>query len=154
VAIVVGVDGSPESKQALRWALTEARLRHSRVRAVWVWHLPMKFVPTTSGIGPTSMYEPVDPERNDELRRRAEQQLDAVVAEVKRETPEGADVRVGQEVVCGHSAEMLVEAAADADMLVVGSRGRGGFAGLLLGSVSQACAHHARCPVVIIRHPD
>jgi nucleotide-binding universal stress UspA family protein len=150
VPIVVGVDGSHESKQALRWALSEARLRRTPVHAVWVWHLPVELGPSIGPILP-QVYEPDDPDRDAELRRRIEQQLDAVVAEVARELPEAADVHIEQSVVVGHAADMLVEAASGQELLVVGSRGRGGFAGLLLGSVSQACAHHAPCPVVIVR---
>lgn len=151
MAIVVGVDGSPEAKRALRWALVEASLRGTPVRAVSVWHLPVEVAPAIGPILPVPVYEPADADREEDLRRRTQEQLDATVTEVEREIPEAADVHVEQHVVAGHAAEMLIEAAADAELLVVGSRGRGGFAGLLLGSVSQACAHHARCPVVIVR---
>ena len=153
MAIVVGVDGSPEAKRALRWALIEASLRRTSVHAVSVWHVPVEVAPTIGPILPVPVYEPAQADREEDLRRRTKEQLDAIVAEVKREVPEADGVRVEEQVVAGHAAEMLVEAAADAELLVVGSRGRGGFTGLLLGSVSQACAHHARCPVVIFRSP-
>jgi len=107
-------------------------------------------------IGPlvaAPMYMSNEAER-EEVRRRAEQRLEAVVAEVEREMPEAADARIERVVVAGHPAEMLLAAASGAELLVVGSRGRGGFAGLLLGSVSQTCAHHARCPVVIVRRGE
>lgn len=151
MAIVVGVDGSPESKQALRWALTEATLRQTTVRAVWVWQLPVQIVPTVAPILPMPMYEPADPVRDEQVQHATEQHLEALVADVRRTMPEAAAVPVEEQAVGGHVAETLVEAAGEAELLVVGSRGRGGFAGLLLGSVSQACAHHARCPVVIVR---
>jgi nucleotide-binding universal stress UspA family protein len=140
--IVVGVDGSAESKEALRWALDEARLRHASVRVVHAWSLPALGV----GLG----YAPVvDNELIEGLRQAAEAVVDRTVEEVG-----GADgVDVDRVALEGPAALMLVEAAKEADLLVVGSRGHGGFTGLLLGSVSQQCAHHGTCPVVIVRGP-
>jgi nucleotide-binding universal stress UspA family protein len=149
MAIVVGVDGSEESRAALRWALEEARLRHTHVRAVHAWELPLSLIPPQPYLGEPVVTEPlVDV---DEFRKRAEQLLDHVVHHVAGDT---GDVHVEQDVRDGHPSDVLVKASENADLLVVGSRGRGGFAGLLLGSVSQACAHHASCPVVIIRRPE
>ena len=137
--IVVGVDGSEESKAALRWALDEGRLRSARVRAIYAWAFP--HVDTwTTGYVATAQFN------IDALQHDAEEFLDSVIAEAKTE-----GVGVGRAALEGSAAQVLVEAAAEADLLVVGSRGRGGFAGLLLGSVSQQCAHHAPCPVVIVR---
>jgi nucleotide-binding universal stress UspA family protein len=137
--IVVGVDGSEASKEALRWALEEARLRRSRLRAVYAWVYPQiggrGYIPS----------ELLDPEL---LRQTAQERLDALVVEVAGESP-GVELERG--VHEGPAAQVLVEAAQGAALLVVGSRGHGGFAGLLLGSVSQQCAHHAPCPVVIVR---
>ena len=138
--IVVGVDGSDESKEALRWALEEARLRGATLRAVHAWAVPAAVA--------VHGYAPPDLVDRDLLRDRAAQTLDAVVAEVAGETP---SVRVERVTGEGSAARVLVEAAKDADLLVVGSRGHGDFAGLLLGSVSHQCAHHARCAVVIVR---
>ncbi len=144
MAIIVGVDGSSESIGALRWAIEEARLRNTGVRAVHVW----KFPPLLSTGDPFVLGSGLDPLLTEpsELRKLAEARLADAVAQA---TPDPAGV--GQEVVEGHPAESLVEAAKGEELLVVGSRGRGGFGGLLLGSVSHACAHHARCPVVIVR---
>ena len=136
--IVVGVDGSDESKAALRWALDEGRLRGARVRAIYAWNFP-PMVASWAYVGPAEL-------DTDALQREAEGFLDSVVARTKTE---GVDVE--HAAVQGSAAQMLVEAAAEADLLVVGSRGHGGFTGLLLGSVSQQCAHHAPCPVVIVR---
>jgi nucleotide-binding universal stress UspA family protein len=149
MAIVVGVDGSEESKAALRWAIEEARLRQTDVRAVHAWEFPVSLVAPQPFLGEPVVTEPlVDA---NEFRTRAEQLLDRVVSDVAGEIK---DVRVEQDVREGHPSDVLIKAAEEAELLVVGSRGRGGFAGLLLGSVSQACAHHATCPVVIIRrHP-
>jgi nucleotide-binding universal stress UspA family protein len=135
--IVVGVDGSPESRAALRWAVAEARLRGARLEAVHVWSFPI--VPGRE-LGPSYVI-PIE-----ELREDAKETLDLVLAE---EGVEG--VNVERAVVEGNPADVLVEAAREADLLVVGSRGHGGVAGLLLGSVSRQCAHHAACPVVIVR---
>ena len=136
--IVVGVDGSDESKEALRWALEEARLRHATVRAVYAWRDPYVLAP---GFGLPEDFE------FDALRERAVETLDAVIAEVDGTS----DVLVDGVVAEGAAASVLVDAAEGADLLVVGSRGHGGFVGLLLGSVSQQCVQHAPCPVLVVR---
>ena len=144
MAIIVGVDGSAESLEALRWALEEARVRSTTVRAVHVWQYPATMV-----IGDPFLGGPeVDPLliEPSELPHLAKAHL----AEIVRDAALDPDA-VEQQAVQGHPAESLLEASKDAELLVVGSRGHGGFAGLLLGSVSQACAQHARCPVVIVR---
>jgi nucleotide-binding universal stress UspA family protein len=137
--IVVGVDGSGSSREAIRWARDEARLRNTDVRAVYAWLLPMvngyQYIPP----------ELIDP---DELERRAQELVDAAVAEAAGES---TGVHVESRAVEGSAAEVLVRESRDADMLVLGSRGHGGFAGLLLGSVGQQCVHHAVCPVVVVR---
>jgi nucleotide-binding universal stress UspA family protein len=134
--IVVGVDGSDQSKAALLWAVEEAGLRGAIVRAVYAWSAP--YVPVPGAV--------LTEHNLEELRLRGERMLETVTA-----TVDSKGVEVECISVAGGPAPVLVEAAKDADLLVVGSRGRGGFAGLLLGSVSQQCAHHARCPVVIVR---
>jgi len=144
VTIVVGVDGSPESRAALLWAVEEGKLRHKAVRAVMAWDYP----PTAAAADPYLVspgYEAIafDPQ---DLRSVAETRLSAIVEEV---VPGAGEVE--QVTVEGGAAEALLEQAADADMVVVGSRGHGGFSGLLLGSVSQQVAHHSTCPVVIVR---
>ena len=141
-AIVVGVDYSAGAKQALRFALEEARLRNATLRAVHVWQF--RYVGST---GMEGFLPPVGGELRD-FRDEAEAALDATLREA---IPETAGVEVERRVVEGAPAAVLVEESRDADLLVVGSRGHGGFAQLLLGSVSQQCAHHAECPVVIVR---
>ena len=140
VRIVVGVDGSDSSKEALRWALGEARLRGASLRVVFSWKIPLYLI---DGLAPVEATP--DPTA---LSKAAQQRLDSIVYEV---TGGSTDVPVEQRVIEGTAAETLVEESEGADLLVVGSRGHGGFAGLLLGSVSLQCATHASCPVVIIR---
>jgi nucleotide-binding universal stress UspA family protein len=135
-AIVVGVDGSPGAREALRFALEEARLRGSRVTAVFAWSLPMA-VDAPGGLIPELIAD---------FEAEASRELEAAMAEAG----DLGDVPVEQIVVEGAPARRLIEAAQHAELLVVGSRGRGGFAGLVLGSVSQQCAHHAPCPVAIV----
>jgi nucleotide-binding universal stress UspA family protein len=136
--IVVGLDGSEGSVRALQWAVSEGRLRGSGVHAVFV--LPRLYVdPEWASL----MTPPLG-----ELRKEAERQLAEAVGQV-----DVADVELRQEVLVaeGHGpAKSLLEAAEGADLLVVGSRGRGGFQGLLLGSVSQQVLHHSPCPVVVV----
>lgn len=135
--IVVGVDGSRGARRALRWALAEAGRRGATVDVVHAWS------PTVLLASPyVSAY--VDPELEG---NEAKQLLEEVVAE---EVDARTGVLVNPFVAEGHAAAVLLDRAEGAELLVVGSRGRGGFAGLLLGSVSQQCVHHATCPVVVV----
>jgi nucleotide-binding universal stress UspA family protein len=138
--IVVGVDGSESARAALRFALEEARLRGATVRAVAAWHVPV------AAYG--DAFVPPNPELLSELEPRARRELERALAHAGPQ----ADVEIEQVVREGAPARVLLEEAERADLLVVGSRGLGGFRGLLLGSVSQQCSHHAPCPVVIVPH--
>lgn len=140
--IVVGVDGSDGSLKALRFALEEARLHQSELKAVAAWFIP----PAVYGAGWAAA--PID---LDGYRKVAEDSLEKCLTDVGAA---GSGVSVTSLVREGQPADVLCEEARDADLLVVGSRGRGGFRGLLLGSVSQQCAHHARCPVVIVPNDE
>jgi len=133
---VVGVDGSEGSLAALRWALEEARLRGANLDVVHAWQYP--YVGELAGMAAYA----VD---RDELEGAARDVLRGSIEHAGSTT-----VRVEPILAYGAAASVLLDAAKGADLLVVGSRGRGGFAGLLLGSVSQQCAHHASCPVVIV----
>lgn len=140
--IVVGVDHSEGAKAALVFAHEEALLRHATLRAVHVWQYGY--------IGYTGFEGAVPAMGADikELRAAAAAALDATLRET---LPNAGDVEIEQCVVEGTPGAVLVDQSHEADLLVVGSRGHGGFASLLLGSVSQQCAHHAACPVVIVR---
>jgi nucleotide-binding universal stress UspA family protein len=133
--IVVGVDGSESAQQALQWAVDEARLRNATVEAVYAWHQPF-------GTGYAEMGE-ID---IDQFAEDAQRILDIAVDAVDAT----GIAPVERKLATGNPAPTLVDEAKGAALLVVGSRGRGGFTGLLLGSVSQQVAHHASCPVVII----
>jgi nucleotide-binding universal stress UspA family protein len=138
--IVVGYDGSEGAERALRWAATEAGLRGARLDVVCCWQFPLLVGPTTVGsIGP-----PVTDQMIASANHLAEQARVRVA-----EVDEQLDVHVS--VVEGHPASALVDAAASAELLVVGSHGRGAFASLLIGSVSLHCTAHAPCPVVVVR---
>ncbi len=139
--IVVGVDHAEGARAALRFALEEARLRGAALRAVHVWQVQLSI----PGIEAAS--EPLGTEL-DELRRAAGAALETTLAEVGAD---GAGVEVERRVVEGAPGAVLVAESRDADLLVLGSRGGGGFAELLLGSVSQQVSHRADCPVVIVR---
>lgn len=141
--IVVGVDGSQGAQAALEWAAAEARLRGATLRIVHGWHLPA----ATYGSG--GFVPPVGMSWEDDLEAAARTGLDKVV-DGAAELLSGIEVerRLGE----GPAATVLTQAAQDADLLVVGSRGLGGFKELLLGSVGHQCAQHAPCPVVIVRH--
>jgi nucleotide-binding universal stress UspA family protein len=134
--IVVGVDGSPSSKAALRWAIRQAKLTGASVDAVTAWHIPAGY-----GIapGPVDVFD---------FSSNAKGVLAEALAEVSTLAPE---VTVRPQVTEGHAAEVLLRASHGADLLVVGSRGHGGFASALLGSVSQYCVVHAHCPVLVMR---
>jgi nucleotide-binding universal stress UspA family protein len=148
--IVVGVDASEGARAALRWAVTEARLRNSRLRAVFAWTLSY---PPGDGFG-YLVGGPIEAAHYGGLsdqRRAAEEVLERATIDIAISEP---DLVIEREVIEGPPGEVLVDEAAGADLLVVGSRGHGGFVGLLLGSVSQQCAHHALCPVVIVHPAD
>ena len=134
--IVVGIDGSQCSRRALHWALSEAELRNADVDVVHAWEMPVAFgtIPGEMAYDTTALEE------------AARATVDEMVAAAQQ-----PGVRVEKIVTYGPAAATLLEAAKGADLVVVGSRGRGGFTGLLLGSVGQAVAHHAPCPVVIVR---
>jgi nucleotide-binding universal stress UspA family protein len=142
--IVVGVDSSEGAKAALRFALDEAKLRQARLRVVHTWQYGYIGVRGIEGLSPVAGADLGD------LRRTAEVALDRTLNEVAP-SPEADGVAVERRVSEGAPATVLVDESRSADLLVVGSRGHGGFAGLLLGSVSQQCAQHAACPVVIVR---
>ncbi len=135
--IVVGVVGCPSSAQALRWAARQAELTGGEVHAVITWHQP----PTT---GWETALDAVD------WAGDARRALDTAVTEAL--SPAVAE-RVQRHVVEGHPAKVLVDRSADADLLVVGSRGHGGFTGMLLGSVGLHALAHAACPVLVV-HGD
>ena len=138
--IVVGIDGSEGSERALEWAAAEARLRAAQLSLVRAWYPPAALY---GGLGWTGISADVI----DDFRELAAKQLEDACTK-HAASLEGLTVeRLVPEDL---AAPALIEAAADADLLVVGTRGHGGFAGLLLGSVSQQCAHHAPCPVVIV----
>lgn len=138
--IVVGIDGSEGAARALRFAAQEASLRGTDLRIVAVWNVPAAFY-ASEAMAPDI---PVDQfERS--MRSAAERQVDECLAEY-------SDLKRHLIVTEGTPAQVLAEKSERADMLVVGSRGLGGFRGLMLGSVGQQCAHHANCPLVIVPH--
>lgn len=154
--VVVGVDGSAESLRALEFALDQAAGRRVPLRALRAWHVPVPVwgapmpgwnlaVPPGEASGAPLG---IDPE---EVRRAEREALDEMLAGPRRAHPE---VEVRSEVVLDSPAGALVDAAATAQLVVVGSRGHGGFTGLLLGSVSQQLLHHAPCPVAVVRTRD
>jgi nucleotide-binding universal stress UspA family protein len=138
--IVVGVDGSPGSVAALSWACALGAATGAEVEAVSAWELSYAWI---------DGYAPDVHRWCEEARRGTEQRLERTIAAAL----DGRAVTVARSVVEGPAARVLLDACKDADLLVVGSRGRGGFAGLLLGSVSQQCVHHAHVPVTVVPEP-
>lgn len=137
--IVVGVDGSTGSLKALRWAIDEARLRGGSVRAVAAWSLPVAeimpavMIPIPGGIQPGDAFADL-------------------LASIRIVCGDDSPPDVEPVMVEGDAATALIEESRDADLVVVGSRGHGGFAGLLLGSVSEHVARYSHCPVVVVPH--
>jgi nucleotide-binding universal stress UspA family protein len=136
--IVVGIDGSELSQAALRWAAQEAHRRGVGLQVVTCWSYPMM---------PWGPYQPPlsSQDFDAQARELAEREVDEVLG------PDRGSLDVQIATLQGAASLRLLDYDGAADMIVVGSRGRGGFAGLLLGSVGQHLAEHARCPVVIIR---
>jgi nucleotide-binding universal stress UspA family protein len=141
--IVVGVDGSEGALDALRYAVREAKRKGARLRVVAVWHVP------PAAYGGVGFVPPYDPRVA--FKDGVAESLDRAVESLGEEAD---GIEVERVLVEGHAAKVLLDAAREADLLVVGSRGLGGFTGLLLGSVSQECAHHAPCPIVIVPHDE
>jgi nucleotide-binding universal stress UspA family protein len=137
--IVVGVDGSESSLAALQWAIDQASCTGAALRAVTAWWFPNE--PTPFGIIPDI---PAPENQLDRVKTK----LDEVLQE---QVPSWGELRVTTEVIEGPAATVLTEASRHAALLVVGSRGRGLVAEVLLGSVSEYCVRHAACPVVVVR---
>ncbi|MEQ8840812.1 MAG: universal stress protein [Acidimicrobiales bacterium] len=138
--IVVGIDDSPNARRALRWAIDHAAAEDKLV-AVHVWQLPV-----AGGFDSAFL----DPAVFEEGARKT---ADAIITEVLAEA-EAHPQRVEARVVQGHASGVLIEAGGQGDLLVLGSRGRGGFVGLVLGSVTSAVVNHAPCPVVVVPATD
>jgi nucleotide-binding universal stress UspA family protein len=135
--IVVGVDGSDCSVTAISFAIEEAGFRGAMVQAIYAF------------VSPTLVGIPAPQGYFDGLERQARELLDEAIAKATPAT--GATPQIVRTVVSGPPGEALIAASRGAALLVVGSRGRGGFRELLLGSVSSQCVHHAHCPVTVIR---
>ena len=138
--IIVGVDGSGHSQRALEWAMKEAAIRHTRLTVLTV-HETVKSYYT----GHAVQY-PHDPALTEEIQKAVEAEAKEVLAGLDGPHPESLTVRA----VPGLPVQELVNAAKDADMIVLGSRGAGGFARLLMGSTASQVAQHAQCPVLIV----
>jgi nucleotide-binding universal stress UspA family protein len=137
--VLVGVDGSTGSRAALTWAANEAADHGADLVVVHVWE-PQLIAAIGSGSVP-----------HGPAADSPEEASGLLVGIVTEELGENPPVRVQPRVKRGHPAEVLIDESKDADLLVVGTRGRGGFAGLVLGSVSQHVAAYARCPVTVVR---
>ena len=136
--ITVGIDGSPESLHALRWAITEARRRGSSVHVVHAWQLPYH----QGYLGHLALNRFREP-----LAEAADHTLTTALIDPTINTEW---VSITSTAIHGPPAQVLIDMAANSELLVVGSRGRGGFTGLMLGSVSQQCAQGTPCPIVIV----
>lgn len=137
--IVVGVDGSAGSRKALAWAAAEAAVHGADLHVLNVWQHTL--LPPSGSVSVSEHYVTED----------SQQTSEDLIALIKEELGDQPPVLVQPEVKQGSPAKALIEASADADLLVVGTRGHGGFAGLVLGSVSQHVAAYAKCPVAVIR---
>jgi nucleotide-binding universal stress UspA family protein len=135
----VGIDGSEGSRRALRWSIEQARMAGAAVCAVIVWQRTFDYG--------RQRYWPAD----EEIAEGARKRLAATIAEVAGQNPA---VEIEPVVLEGDPGQTLCRRSSGADLLVVGSRGHGGFGRLALGSVSTKCAHHSRCPVVIVPRAD
>ena len=144
--IIVGVDGSECSRRALSWAMREAAWHQFPLTVITVHRASAR--PATEVYWPMPDYPDGTSLDEESVRKAVRELVNKAATEAGEPVP---DVTVT--VTTGNPAEELVRASRGADMLVVGSHGRGGFASLLLGSVSSQVVHHAACPVVVIRAP-
>jgi nucleotide-binding universal stress UspA family protein len=139
--ITVGIDGSEHSIRVLEWAVNEAAARHARLTVLTVHVVPQ------SGWTGNPITVPQDSEELEKERLAAEEMTLKVTSQLGAAQPASVTVRA----VIGFPAQELIEASREADLLVVGSRGGGGFARLVLGSVSSQVVQHAHCPVAVVR---
>jgi nucleotide-binding universal stress UspA family protein len=159
--VVVGVDGSEGSAKALAWAAQEARMRGATLRIVHAWHFPRlsdaAYLQASTPAQPSGFAS--DDTAYDEFRARVigaaggepgDAEASVVVAQIAAVLGASPDVPLERHVKQGRAPQVILEAAKDADLVVVGSRGRGGFTGLLLGSVSSQVAQHSHCPVTVV----
>jgi nucleotide-binding universal stress UspA family protein len=138
--IVVGIDGSHNASRALEWAMTEAATRQTPLTVITVNSVPASYwtgkpVPFAG-----------DDEKVAEFRKAAEAKVEEIGASLGARRPESVTVTA----LTGFPAQTLIDASKESDLIVVGSRGGGGFASLMLGSVSHQVVHHAHCPVVVV----
>ena len=140
--IIVGVDGSDSSRAALRWAYDEAAHHGASLKAVMIWHAP----PLPGG--PPYDAQPLPEGYESQPARDAAAVLKELTADLEARKPE---VDLTTSTQAGNPAKVLIDLSGGADLLVVGSRGHGGFVGMLLGSVSQHLVAHSACPVVVVR---
>ena len=156
-SILVGVDGSPESRAALAFAVEEARLFDRHLTVMYVYRVPDESdLPLMSAHFPShgtiEQQAGASQRSHDEHQEAAHRHAEGVLARIVGEVVDDADRdRVSTVAIPGRPAQRLIEASSDADLLVVGSRGRGGFGDLRLGSVSNQCVRHAKCPVTVVR---
>jgi nucleotide-binding universal stress UspA family protein len=137
--ITVGVDGSDNSLRAMEWAMREAALRHAALTVLTVNPIAVTF-------WNTPIVLPEDKIAEEKARQAAEEAVAKIVSQLGDSQPSSVTVRA----VSGLPAEELINASRDSELLVLGSRGTGGFARLLLGSVSSQVVHHSACPVTIV----
>jgi nucleotide-binding universal stress UspA family protein len=136
--VVVGVDGSPASVAALSWAGHYGAATGAVVWALHIWHYP-----TSAALPPGVTPESVD----DEVKANQRKELDEAIAKANLDPAAQVESKIGY----GHPAQVLIEESKNVSLIVVGHRGRGGFKGMLTGSVSMQVVNHAACPVVVVR---
>ena len=136
--VVVGVDGSPRSEEALRYGAAVARWQNWTLHLVHTWHVNYPIGPLAMDFG--------------DIAQEAQDAAMRTMRDVEKDVlGDDLSLDVRRSLDEGPAARILIEASEGADLLIVGSRGRGGFSSLALGSVGQACVHHAHCPVLIVR---
>jgi nucleotide-binding universal stress UspA family protein len=140
--ITVGIDGSAHSSRVLAWALKEGAIRHAPVTVLTVHSVPM------SGWTGNPIKLPPDVADRESERQGAEELTAKALSQLGDAQPSSVTVRA----LIGFPAQELIEASRTADLMVVGSRGAGGFAKLMIGSVCSQVVHHAHCPVVVVRN--
>lgn len=149
--IVVGVDGSKGSRRALQWAVEEAALRDASLEVIHTFEHKPDWMNYAYGDLNDAAWQKARDDIESTAKRAANSARALVNSMLEELDIASAEITV---IESDRPAQVLVERSRDADMLVVGSRGRGGFQSLVLGSVSQQCAQHTHCPLVIIRAED